>query len=90
MLLQVAPRGKTLLRELAPLRRRINDVTFHSLTPDRAATLHDILGTLIADAKAALHELEAPHMDGARAPSAGSAAREDEPQAKPPRRAPKS
>ena len=72
MLLTLTPKGETLLRELGPLRLRTNDIMFKSLTDERAAQLQDILSALIADARIALHELEAPHMRGQRAPSVQS------------------
>jgi DNA-binding MarR family transcriptional regulator len=73
-ILQLTPKGQRLLRELGPLRRRINDLTFSSLTEDRARKLQDMLAALISDAKNAVHELQAPHIRGLRAPSADAAA----------------
>jgi DNA-binding MarR family transcriptional regulator len=70
MLLALSPKGQALLRELGPLRRKTNDLTFKSLTEDRAARLKAILADLIADARIALHELESPHVRGKKAPSA--------------------
>lgn len=62
--------GRTLLRELAPLRRSINDMTFRSLTEERARMLQEILDDLVMDARSAVHELESPQMRGKMAPSA--------------------
>lgn len=70
MILRLTEHGRTLLRELAPIRRRINDLTFKSLTRDRAAVLQSILADLIADARSANHELLSPDLKGKRAPSA--------------------
>jgi MarR family transcriptional regulator, organic hydroperoxide resistance regulator len=72
MLLNLTAKGQTLLRESNLLRRRANDLTFRSLTPDRAKALQETLGMLIAGARSALHELEAPDRRGMRAPSAES------------------
>lgn len=67
--LSLTDKGDTLLREVWPLRRSVNDLTFQSLTKERAAVLHDIVGTLVMGAQSALHELEAPHRLGQKAPS---------------------
>src|SRR5215212_42435 len=73
-LLHLTPKGDRLLRELGPLRRRTNDLMFRSLTQDRAKLLQEVLDALLLDGKSALHELEAPHMRGMKAPSARSEA----------------
>jgi MarR family transcriptional regulator, organic hydroperoxide resistance regulator len=70
MFLDLTSKGRDLLRELAPLRRKANDMTFRSLTGDRARVLKEIISTLIADGNIAVHELEAPHLRGKMAPSA--------------------
>jgi DNA-binding MarR family transcriptional regulator len=70
VLLSLTATGKALLRELAPVRRRINDMTFKSLTVERARFLQEILDDLIIDASSAVHELDAPHMVGKKAPTA--------------------
>jgi MarR family transcriptional regulator, organic hydroperoxide resistance regulator len=67
--LSLTERGQTLLREVWPLRRRTNDLTFQSLTKERAAILDEIIGKLVLGAKIALHELEAPQRSGQKAPS---------------------
>ena len=69
MLLLLTDKGRSLVRELAPMRRRINDITFRSLTTERAAVLHEILTDLISDARTANHELQSPDMKGRKAPS---------------------
>jgi MarR family transcriptional regulator, organic hydroperoxide resistance regulator len=70
--LKLTPKGKRLFCEMAPLRRKANDIHFRSLTEDRASFLREIIAVLISDGMAALHELEAPHMRGQMAPSAQS------------------
>jgi DNA-binding MarR family transcriptional regulator len=72
VILELTSTGRTLLHELGPLRRKANDTTFRSLNAPRAGALQEIVGTLVDDARAALHELEAPRMRGIKAPSAGS------------------
>ena len=67
--LSLTKQGQVLLREVWPLRRRTNDLTFQSLTKKRAAILDEIVGTLVMGARMALHELEAPHRSGQKAPS---------------------
>jgi MarR family transcriptional regulator, organic hydroperoxide resistance regulator len=67
--LSLTERGQTLLREVWPLRLRTNDLTFQSLTRERAAILDEIIGKLVMGAKIALHELEAPQRSGQKAPS---------------------
>jgi MarR family transcriptional regulator, organic hydroperoxide resistance regulator len=69
MLLSLTAKGRRLLCELAPMRRRINDITFRSLTTERAARLHDILADLIRDAGTANHDLQSPNLQGRKAPS---------------------
>jgi MarR family transcriptional regulator, organic hydroperoxide resistance regulator len=67
--LSLTAKGHTLLREVWPLRLRTNDLTFQSLTKERAAILDEIIGKLVMGAKIALHELEAPQRSGQTAPS---------------------
>jgi len=45
-------------------------MTFRSLTEERAKALQEILDGLIVDARSAVHELDAPHMRGKKAPTA--------------------
>jgi MarR family transcriptional regulator, organic hydroperoxide resistance regulator len=68
--IDLTPKGQNLLYELAPLRRRTNDLHFRSLTEDRAKILTEIIETLIVDGRHALHELESPLMRNEIAPSA--------------------
>ncbi len=70
MILNLTAKGKNLLRELAPLRRKTNDLMFRSLTEERAKVLKEIISTLIIDGTSALHELDAPHLRGKKAVSA--------------------
>jgi DNA-binding MarR family transcriptional regulator len=70
VLLSLTPKGETLLRELGSVRRKINDMTFRSLTETRARELQQTLDDLIRDARSAVHELDAPHMRGKKAPTA--------------------
>jgi hypothetical protein len=70
VLLSLTAKGQTLLRELGPVRRKINDMTFRSLTEERAKALQEILDGLMIDARDAVHELDAPQMRGQKAASA--------------------
>ena len=70
MFLNLTSKGKNLICELAPLRRKSNDTKFRSLTEDRARALKEIISVLISDGRVALHELEAPHLRSKKAPSA--------------------
>jgi hypothetical protein len=70
VLLNLTAKGQTLLRELGPVRRKINDMTFRSLTEERAKALQEIVDGLIIDARTAVHELDAPDMRGKKAPTA--------------------
>lgn len=75
VLLKLTPAGKTLMRELAPLRRQTNDLMFRSLSAEQAAELRDILGTLLEEGRDANHQLDAPHRRDERAPSVREGAR---------------
>ena len=68
--LTLTPKGHAVLEELGAVRVRVNDQTFGSLDPAKAKLLQEILDTLITDARAAAHSLEAPDMRGKMAPSA--------------------
>lgn len=70
MILSLTPKGRSLLREVSPMLRKANDIMFRSLTEERAKVLKEMVNTLIADGATALHELEAPHWLGKKAPSA--------------------
>jgi DNA-binding MarR family transcriptional regulator len=69
MLLKLTLNGQNLLRELGPIRRESNDSMYGSLTGDRGRALREIIDRLIEDANSALHELDAPHRRGKKAPS---------------------
>ncbi len=70
MFLNLTQKGRALINELGPVRQRINDMTFRSLTRERAKTLQEILDLLVMDAGSAVHEFEAPQMRGRMAPTA--------------------
>jgi DNA-binding MarR family transcriptional regulator len=70
MFLNLTPKGRSLFCEMAPLRRKANDIHFRSLTEDRMGVLQEIIAVLISDGATAFHELEAPHVRGQMAPSA--------------------
>jgi MarR family transcriptional regulator, organic hydroperoxide resistance regulator len=72
MLLSLTLKGRSLLRELGPLRRESNNLMYRSLTGERARLLQDIIDTLIADAEVALYELDAPQRRGQKAPTASA------------------
>jgi len=72
VILTLTTKGKNLIRELATLRRKTNDMMYRSLTKDRARALTEIMHALIADANGALHELDAPQLRGRKAPSANA------------------
>jgi DNA-binding MarR family transcriptional regulator len=59
-LLVLTPTGQDLIRRVGPYRRRGNDLVFGSLTGEQAASLQQILATLLTDAQRALHELDSP------------------------------
>jgi DNA-binding MarR family transcriptional regulator len=71
-ILSLTAKGRELFRQLGPLRRDSNDRMYRSLTGDRGKLLQEILDKLIADGEMALHELQAPHRRGQRAPSVSS------------------
>jgi DNA-binding MarR family transcriptional regulator len=70
MFLNLTPRGKDLLCEVAPMLQRGNDIMFRSLTEERAKALKDMVRALLADGAIALHALESPEWLGKTAPSA--------------------
>jgi DNA-binding MarR family transcriptional regulator len=70
VILHLTAKGDGLLREVAPLRCKINDMMFRSVARDQAKAFKDIIKTLVADGESALHEAEAPHLIGRKAPSA--------------------
>jgi len=70
--LNLTPKGKNLVRELAPVLRRANNLHFRSLTDERARTLTEMLHAIIEDGRRVIHELESPDICNAMAPSARS------------------
>ena len=64
LVLNLTKKGESLLKQVGPLRRRINDLMFRSLTDERARTLKNIVDVLIADGAIALHELKGPLVHG--------------------------
>ena len=70
--LRLTAKGKNLVRELAPVLRRANDLHFRSLTEDSAQRLKQTIYALVVDGRRVLHELESPDMQNARAPSVAS------------------
>jgi len=70
MILSLTAKGEALLRELGPVRRKINDMTFRSLNEERARALREIVDRLLIDGRIAVHELDSPNMRGKQAPSA--------------------
>jgi DNA-binding MarR family transcriptional regulator len=70
--LNLTPKGKNLVRELAPLLRRANDLHFRSLTEERARILKETIHAIVMDGRRVTHELESPDIRNAIAPSAQS------------------
>jgi len=68
--LNLSPKGKNLVRELAPVLRRANNLHFRSLTEERARSLTEMLHAIIEDGRHVIHELESPDIRNAMAPSA--------------------
>jgi DNA-binding MarR family transcriptional regulator len=68
--LNLTPKGKNLVRELAPVLRRANNLHFRSLTEERARSLTEMLHAIIEDGRRVIHELESPDVRNAMAPSA--------------------
>ena len=68
--LNLTAKGKKLVRELAPLLRRANDLHFRSLTTEQARILRETVHAIVEDGKRVIHELESPDVIDAMAPSA--------------------
>jgi DNA-binding MarR family transcriptional regulator len=68
--LNLTPKGRNLVRELAPLQRRANNLHFRSLTENQARALTEMLRAIKEDGKRVIHELESPDIVNAMAPSA--------------------
>jgi MarR family transcriptional regulator, organic hydroperoxide resistance regulator len=84
--LNLTSKGKNLIRELAPLLRRANNLHFRSLNEERAKILTETIHTLIVDGARVLHELESPDVRNAKAPSAQSQPETRSGRSRPPRR----
>ena len=67
--LQLTAKGESLMRELAAILRRANDLHFRSLTEETAGLFKHTIHTIVEDGKRVLHELESPDMRDAVAPS---------------------
>ena len=70
MFLGLTRKGKSLLRELAAVMRKGNDIHFRSLTEERARVLQEMINTLVTDGMSSLREVYAPLLEGQIAPSA--------------------
>ena len=70
MFLNLTSKGRSLIREMAPLRRKTSDLMFRSLTGDRARVFQEMISTLLSDSRIALHELEGLRLHSEKAPSA--------------------
>jgi DNA-binding MarR family transcriptional regulator len=68
--LNLTSKGKNLVRELAPVLRRANNLHFRSLTTDRAKILTETIHAIVEDGRRVIHELESPDIRNAMAPSA--------------------
>src|SRR5262249_11887926 len=67
--LSLTGRGKSLLRELAIILRKGNDIHFRSLTEERARLLQEMIDTLVTDGMRSLREVYTPLLDMQTAPS---------------------
>lgn len=65
----LTPLAKQLIREVAPMRRMVNEVVYGSLTAEEAAQLYRLVSILQERATHALHMLDGPNHRNARAPS---------------------
>lgn len=68
-LLALTSKGENLIRELAPILCRANDLHFRSLNEETARVFKETINTIVMDGKRVLHELESPDMRDAMAPS---------------------
>lgn len=59
-LLNLTPKGREAVRQVAPLLRRVNDLHFRSLTAERTALLGESLDAIVADGRRIMDELDAP------------------------------
>jgi MarR family transcriptional regulator, organic hydroperoxide resistance regulator len=70
--LKLASKGENLVRELAPVLCRANDLHFRSLTEETANLLKQVIRQIVADGRRLLHELESPDLRNATASSVAS------------------
>src|SRR6266446_1388647 len=70
--LKLTSRGEDLVRELAPILCRANDLHFRSLTEQSARVFRETIHTIVVDGRRVIHDLESPDMSNATAPSAAS------------------
>jgi DNA-binding MarR family transcriptional regulator len=68
--LNLTPKGKNLVRELAPVLRRANNLHFRSLTEEQTKILTETIHAIVEDGRRVIHELESPDVRDAMAPSA--------------------
>jgi MarR family transcriptional regulator, organic hydroperoxide resistance regulator len=68
--LNLTAKGKDLVRQVAPLLQRANDLQFRALTPERAAVLRESLQAMVADGRRLIEELESPDAGDATTPPA--------------------
>lgn len=70
--LKLTQKGESLMRELAAILRRANDLHFRSLTEDSARAFKETIHAIVTDGRRVLHELQSPDMRDALAPSVTS------------------
>jgi DNA-binding MarR family transcriptional regulator len=59
-LLTLTAKGQDVVRQVAPLLRRANDLHFRALTAQQAAVLQESLRAIVADGRRVIGELDAP------------------------------
>ena len=64
MFLGLTRKGRSLLRELAAVMRKGNDIHFRSLTEERARLLQEMISTLVTDGMSSLREVYGPLLEG--------------------------
>jgi DNA-binding MarR family transcriptional regulator len=57
--LTLTPKGQDVVRQVAPLLRRANDLQFRALTAQQAAVLRESLQAIVADGRRVIDELDA-------------------------------
>jgi DNA-binding MarR family transcriptional regulator len=56
--LKLTSKGKYLVRQVAPLLQRVNDLHFRSVTAEQAKVLRESLNAIVEDGRNVIHELE--------------------------------